>query len=92
EGTIIKRGFSEEEIQKVIEAGGRLPLAAFLRLRVRYFTDGAVLGSQAFVESVFQAHRKRFSEKRQTGSRRLSRLDLESPLRVARALRVRAVE
>jgi len=92
EGAVVKRGFTEEEIQKVIKAGGRLPLVAFLRLRVRYFTDGAVIGSQAFVESVFQAHRKRFSENRQTGSRRLRRLDLNCPLRVARALAVRAVE
>jgi REP element-mobilizing transposase RayT len=92
EGNVIKRGFSEEEIKKVIHAGGRLPLAAYLRLRIRYFTDGAVLGSTAFVESVFQAERSRFSEKRQTGSRRLRRLDLDSPLRVARALAVRAVE
>jgi hypothetical protein len=58
---------------------------------VRYFTDGAVLGTTAFVESVFQAHRKRFSERRRTGSRRLARLDLDNPLRVARALAVRAV-
>ncbi|MFN0128492.1 MAG: transposase [Verrucomicrobiales bacterium] len=92
DGTVVKRGFSEEEIKAVIEAGGRLPLTAFLRLRVRYFTDGAVLGSNAFVEKVFQAHRERFSDKRLTGARRLQRLELESPLRVARALAVRAVE
>jgi hypothetical protein len=67
EGAVIKRGFTEAEIQEEIKAGGWLPLVAFLRLRVRYFTDGAILGSQAFVESVFQAHRQRFSEKRQSG-------------------------
>ena len=90
-GTMVKRGFSEEEIQAEIQAGGRLPMAAFLRLRVRYFTDGAVIGTTAFVEAVFQAHRDRFSANRQTGSRRLQRLELESPLRVARALAVEAV-
>jgi len=92
EGIVTKPGFSEEEIQKVIQAGGRLPITAFLRLRVRYFTDGAVLGSKSFVESIFQAHRSRFSEKRRTGSRRLRRLELESSLRAARALAVKAVE
>jgi hypothetical protein len=92
EGTTVRRGFSAEEIQAVREAGGRVPLAIYLWLRVRYFTDGAVLGSKAFVESIFQSHRDRFSEKRKTGSRRLQRLELESPLRVARALSVRAVE
>lgn len=92
QGLITKRGFTEAEIQDVIKAGGRLPLAAFLRLRVRYFTDGAVLGTARFVDSVFQAHRERFSEKRSTGARRLRRLVLDSPLRVARALAVRAVD
>ena len=33
-----------------MEAKGRLPLATVLRCRVRYFSDGAVLGSRAFVE------------------------------------------
>jgi putative transposase len=92
DGSVSKRGFTEEEIQGVIRAGGRLPLTAFLRLRVRYFTDGAVLGTKAFVESVFQASRGRFSEKRRTGSRTLRRLERTSPLRVARALVVKAVE
>ena len=32
--------------------GGRLPLAVMLRLRVRYLTDGAVVGSKEFVEKV----------------------------------------
>jgi REP element-mobilizing transposase RayT len=91
QGVVVRRGFSEEEIENVRKTGGRLPIATFLRLRVRYFTDGAVLGTTAFVESVFQAHRKRFSERRRTGSRRLARLDLDNPLRVARALAVRAV-
>lgn len=91
DGKVVRRGFTEEEIQAVRDAGGRLPMVAFVRLRVRYFTDGAILGTQAFVESVFQARRELFSERRRTGSRRLQRLESASPLRVARALVVRAV-
>jgi hypothetical protein len=34
------------------ERGGRLPLAVMLRMRVRYLTDGAVVGSRGFVERV----------------------------------------
>jgi hypothetical protein len=37
--------------EKVLKQKGRLPLATVLRCRLRYFTDGAVLGSQAFVET-----------------------------------------
>jgi putative transposase len=42
-----------------------------LRCRVRYFTDGAVIGSKAFVNEAFAAARERFSEKRKDGARRL---------------------
>jgi hypothetical protein len=41
-----------------------LKLAAMLRCRVRYFTDGAVIGSKAFVNETFAAARERFTERR----------------------------
>jgi hypothetical protein len=50
---------SAEALAKVMQDEGRLPLATVLRCRVRYFSDGAVLGSQAFVEkqlAVYRAH------------------------------------
>jgi hypothetical protein len=41
---------SRKQALKVLEqADGRLPKAAVLRCRVRYFTDGAILGSAEFV-------------------------------------------
>ncbi len=48
-----------------------LNIAAMLRCRVRYFTDGAVIGSKAFVNEAFAAARERFTEKRKDGARRL---------------------
>lgn len=48
-----------------------LGLASMLRCRVRYFTDGAVIGSQAFVNEMFARARERFSIKRKDGARRL---------------------
>jgi REP element-mobilizing transposase RayT len=48
-----------EELQQVLKTGGQLPLATVLRCRVRYFTDGAVLGSQAFVAMQLARYRKR---------------------------------
>jgi len=44
-----KHTISTEQFQRILREGGRLPLAKVLRCRVRYFTDGAVLGSKAFV-------------------------------------------
>ena len=46
-----------------------LKLAVMLRCRVRYFTDGAVIGSKAFMNEVFAAARERFTEKRKDGAR-----------------------
>jgi putative transposase len=46
-------------------------LAAMLRHRVRYFTDGAVIGGKEFVNETFAAARERFTAKRKDGARRL---------------------
>jgi putative transposase len=48
-----------------------LGMAGMLRHRVRYFTDGAVIGSKGFVNEAFASARERFSGKRKDGARRL---------------------
>ena len=48
-----------------------LGLAKMLRCRVRYFTDGAVIGSKEFVNEAFAQARERFTAKRKDGARRL---------------------
>jgi hypothetical protein len=48
-----------------------LELAVMLHCRVRYFTDGAVIGSKAFVNEAFAAARERFTERRKDGARRM---------------------
>jgi len=45
--------------------------AGLLLCRVRYFSDGAVIGSKAFVDEVFTRARDRFTAKRKDGARRL---------------------
>lgn len=65
----LRDGFTAEQVQEVIEQGGQLPLYQLLRCRVRYFSDGLVWGSEAFVERVFQRYRGQFGASRQTGSR-----------------------
>ena len=40
---------SRKQALKVLDADGHLPKAAMLRCRVRYFTDGVILGSAEFV-------------------------------------------
>ena len=48
-----------------------LKMAKMLRCRVRYFTDGAVIGSKDFVNEAFAAARERFTEQRKDGARRM---------------------
>jgi putative transposase len=87
EGQPIRKGFTREAVLAVVEAKGRLPLEEYLRVRVRYFADGAVLGTRNFVDEVFTSLRERFGPKRQDGARRLKGLQLE--LFSLRALRVK---
>ena len=48
-----------------------IPLVAMLRHRVRYFTDGAVIGAKEFVNEAFARSRERFGPKRKDGARKL---------------------
>jgi len=48
-----------------------LGMAKMLRCRVRYFTDGAVIGSKTFVNEAFAGARERFTERRKDGARRM---------------------
>jgi hypothetical protein len=48
-----------------------LGLAKMLRCRIRYFTDGAVIGSKEFVNEAFARARDRFGPKRNDGARKL---------------------
>ncbi len=83
-----RRGMKAEVVDAVVEQGGAMPLRQALRHRVRYFCDGAVLGTAAFVNEVFereQALRQRFGEKRTSGARRMRGADW-GELRVLRDL------
>jgi REP element-mobilizing transposase RayT len=67
------------KVQGVVETTDRdngtvlpeLSMAAMLRRKVRYFTDGAVIGSKAFVNEAFSASRERFCKRRKDGARRM---------------------
>jgi putative transposase len=89
DGTPIRRGFDRERVRAELARGGRLSVEDYLRCRVRYFTDGAVLGSREYVDRVFGSLRDRFGERREDGARRVR--GLGSPLYAMRGLRVDAV-
>ena len=71
---VVRKGMKKEAVEAELtqlEQGRDVALGKMLRLRVRYFSDGAVIGSRAFVDGVFQACRDRFGEKRTSGARKL---------------------
>lgn len=85
-GKPLRGAIPREEVLKVLEAKGALPLAEYLRCRVRYFSDGAVFGSREFVDGVFRTYRERFGPKRTSGARKMKGLS-EEPLYTLRNLR-----
>ena len=68
------------------EVTGELSREQVLRIRVRYLSDGAVLGSRRFVDTVFEKYRWRYSSRRRDGARKMKGADW-GPLYVIRDLR-----
>jgi len=53
-----------------LERGRDVAMGKMLRCRVRYFTDGAVIGSRSYVDEVFRLCRERFGKTRKDGARK----------------------
>ena len=71
---VVRKGIAKEVVEAELTRLNRsrdVSLARMLRYRVRYFTDGAVLGSREFVDGVFRSCRDRFGGKRKSGARKL---------------------
>jgi putative transposase len=74
DAVVLRRGMKAERVAAELvacETGADGMLSALVRRRVRYFTDGAVLGSRGFVDEVFARCRERFGPKRKSGARKL---------------------
>ncbi|PWT79417.1 MAG: hypothetical protein C5B58_13545 [Acidobacteria bacterium] len=83
--------FDPASVQRVVEQQkGQLPLAELLLCRLRYFTDGVILGSRSFVESHFEKLTQKLGFKRPRPATHLSVLGSPA-IWVFRNPRVRAV-
>ena len=69
-----KAVFDRAKVLAVLRERGVIGIGEALRLRIRYFGDGLVLGSETYVNGIFQEFRSHFSPKRRTGARKLRRL------------------
>ena len=65
---------TREAALAILRAKGHLPIADYLRCRIRYFSGAAAIGSREFVEGVFKNQRDQFSTGRKTGARRMKGL------------------
>lgn len=59
EGIAGRGRISPDRTLAVVASGGRVDVSEILRCRVRYFSDGGVIGSPAFVQAWFDANRSR---------------------------------
>jgi putative transposase len=87
-GALEKAKVPRERVVEVLREGGTVPRAEALRCRLRYFTDGAVLGSAAFVRAWREAQGRRGARARPSPPQPLKGADWEG-LTVARSLRSR---
>jgi putative transposase len=77
--------------QKVVQhQQGEIPVAELLRCRIRYFTDGGILGSRAFVQEQFARCRQIVAPSRSDRGYRL-RVIADDQIWVLRNLRLRPV-
>ena len=67
----LRKGISKQQAEQERAQDGEIPLGKMLRCRIRYFTDGAVIGSRSFVNEAFTKSRERFGAKRKDGARRM---------------------
>jgi len=63
-GDLVKPGFKREMVDKVLDEGGKLSLPVLMHSRVRYFSDGVIIGCKDFVERMFNEHSGEFSKLR----------------------------
>ncbi|MDR0902139.1 MAG: hypothetical protein LBM92_05150 [Opitutaceae bacterium] len=63
-----------DQFEQALKNKTRLPLATVLRCRIRYFTDGAVLGGKAFVAQHLAHYRHRHGRREQSAPRPLPAL------------------
>jgi hypothetical protein len=57
--------------EETVRAKGKLPITTVLRCRIRYFTDGVVLGGNAFVAKQLTLYRRKTGLRRRKQPRAL---------------------
>ena len=83
---VVKKGMPQKQAEKELTAltsqdsvgstgasakqSGNLTISKVIQHRIRYFSDGVIIGSKGFVDGFFKSSRKRFGPKRTSGARK----------------------
>jgi len=86
-----KAAMTPEQLAKVMEAKGKLPLATVLHCKLRYFTDGAVLGSKAYVTEQLALYRRKTGMRKRMTAQALPPITDWGDLMTMRGLRKNAL-
>ena len=78
-------GIPRSRVEEILARGGELSEGELMWCRTRYFVDGLVIGSEAFVNHVYALTRGYFGAKRETGAHRMRQV--ATPLCTMRDLR-----
>jgi REP element-mobilizing transposase RayT len=81
-----------DDLQRVLRARGHLSLATLLRCRLRYLSEGAVLGTRAFVTVQLEALRRKTGRSSPTVPYSLSGPDDSNEITALRKLRLRIAD
>lgn len=66
-----KAAVTEQLLRDTVREQGKLPVSTVLKCRLRYFTDGAVLGTKAYVAKHLALYRRKKRRRRRTAPRAL---------------------
>ena len=70
---VTKRGYTTKEVEAEEERAGELSLAESLRVKIRYFSEGAMIGSQSYVEEALCKYRDKFTSRRLSNNKQEAR-------------------
>ncbi len=62
EQTSVRHGFTRDEVSEVEAKKGEIPSGAGLRRRIRYLSEGVIVGSRTFIDMWLTGNRWRFGE------------------------------
>ena len=70
-GAVSKSGFTRDVVDKVLDERGKLSVTQLLHCRVRYFSDGVIIGGKDFVEKMLREQSQFSSLRRKRGAKKM---------------------